>query len=114
MATERMGNEHELLATIVADYANYSNPMFHHNTAKAILAAGFRHSAGDSDDPKDDPCEDDLPRRDEAFAVLAIVNKVRAYADERFRYGQSNRTVGSMRIASDLYAILGVPAEGGD
>lgn len=40
----------------------------------------------------------------------AIVAKVRAYADDRFRYGRQNRTVGSMRIASDLYAILGLPA----
>lgn len=39
----------------------------------------------------------------------AIIEKVRAYADDRYRYGRRNRTVSSSRIASDLYAILGTP-----
>lgn len=41
--------------------------------------------------------------------ALRIIEKVRAYADDRYRYGRNNRTVGSMRIASDLYRILGAP-----
>lgn len=48
------------------------------------------------------------PTDDEREAP-GIVEKVRAYAEERYRYGRSDRTVGSMRIASDLYAILGMP-----
>lgn len=40
-----------------------------------------------------------------------VLAAVRAYADDRFRYGRQNRTVGSMRIASDLYAILGLATE---
>lgn len=40
-----------------------------------------------------------------------VLAAIRAYADDRFRYGHQNRTVGSMRVASDLYAILGLSAE---
>lgn len=42
----------------------------------------------------------------ERDALRAQLNSVRSYAEERAAYGRSNRTVGSARIASDLFAIL--------
>lgn len=41
----------------------------------------------------------------------ATLNKVRKYAEEREAYGKTNRTVGSARIASDLFQIVGKNAE---
>lgn len=59
----------------------------------AKFAAGFRRTEGPE------------PR------AAQVIAAVRAYADDRFRYGRQNRTVGSMRIAADLYAILGLPTK---
>ena len=39
----------------------------------------------------------------------ATIAAVKRYADERAWYSQQNRTVGSSRIASDLFAILAGP-----
>lgn len=61
--------------------------------AKVLVAAGFRRTEGPE------------PR------AAQVIAAVRAYADDRFRYGRQNRTVGSMRIAADLYAILGLPTK---
>lgn len=53
--------------------------------------------------------------RDDVPALLAEVRslrltaaKVREYAEDRAAYGRRGRTVGSARIASDLFALLGV------
>jgi len=39
--------------------------------------------------------------------ALAVIDKVRRYAEDRAAYGRAGRTVGSARIASDLFAIVG-------
>ena len=42
----------------------------------------------------------------------AQIEAVRKYADERAWYAARNRTVGSARIASDLFQILGLGPDG--
>ena len=47
--------------------------------------------------------------RAERDAALAVIERVRKYADERSVYAKTkNNTVGSWRIASDLYDLLNV------
>ena len=49
--------------------------------------------------------------RAERDALRAQLDRVRKYADDREHYGRRNRTVGSARIASDLFAILDADAD---
>jgi hypothetical protein len=65
---------------------------------------------------------DDDPARDPGPRIVSLIRSVselrtqleavRKYAEDRAAYGRRGRTVGSARIASDLFAILGAEVEG--
>ena len=60
----------------------------------------------------DNRSNEPTPEQVERDAAVAAIERVRKYADERSVYAKTrNNTVGSWRIASDLYDILNVPIE---
>lgn len=46
---------------------------------------------------------------EERESLRAQLDNIRKYADQRAAYGRAGRTVGSARIASDLFAMLSAP-----